>query len=231
MFVYFFLFFSFFLKITDEKKRDLPRHLALILIMFYTLFMSSYLFRHIYITPEILVSRHYLYESITNTFFLILVFTNVRKDIFFKSYNNLKLNTRAVIGDSVNVFFSTKEELKDLKNHMLVLLEVKNRSKEDIALYLSAFSYFEAHPNSYTEGIVLKDLDDLPNLDLDTMVREYNYIQGANLSFSSKWKEDVRYIENMKKQGKGVRLFRLFLLTLIGILYVPYCNLKRIKRI
>lgn len=90
MVIYFCIFFSFFLKVTDEKKRDLPRHLALIATMLYTLFMSAYLFRHVYITHEIVVTRHYYYESITNTFFLLVTLTSVRKDVFFKSYKKIK---------------------------------------------------------------------------------------------------------------------------------------------
>ena len=58
------------------------------------------------------------------------------------------------------------------------------------------------------------------------------YINGANRSFTKKWNADIRYIKNMEANGKGIRVFRLSLLTIIGIVFVPYCFLKyKIKNI
>ena len=49
---------------------------------------------------------------------------------------------------------------------------------------------------------------------------------GANRNFIKKWKADLRYIKNMERNGKGIRVFRLLLLTIIGIIFVPYCFMK-----
>ena len=63
-------------------------------------------------------------------------------------------------------------------------------------------------------------------LDLDAMVHDYDYINGANRNFIKKWKADIKYIKNMERNGKGIRVFRLLLLTIIGIVFVPYCFIK-----
>jgi hypothetical protein len=60
------------------------------------------------------------------------------------------------------------------------------------------------------------------------MVHDYEYIKGANRNFIKKWKADLRYIKNMEKNGKGIRIFRLFLLTITGIIFVPYCFFKNL---
>ena len=52
------------------------------------------------------------------------------------------------------------------------------------------------------------------------------YINGANRSFIKKWNADIRYIKNMEANGKGIRVFRFFILTLLGIFFVPYCYIK-----
>ena len=52
------------------------------------------------------------------------------------------------------------------------------------------------------------------------------YLNGANRSFIKKWKADIRYIKNMEANGKGIRVFRFLILTLLGIFFVPYCYIK-----
>ena len=61
---------------------------------------------------------------------------------------------------------------------------------------------------------------------IDAMVHDYDYLHGANRNFIKKWKADIKYIKNMERNGKGIRIFRLFLLTIIGIVFVPYCFIK-----
>ena len=73
---------------------------------------------------------------------------------------------------------------------------------------------------------MVKDLVDMGELDLDAMVHDYDDIHGANRNFIKKWKADIKYIKNMERNGKGIRVFRLLLLTIIGIVFVPYCFLK-----
>ena len=64
------------------------------------------------------------------------------------------------------------------------------------------------------------------NILLQDLMNDYEYIKGANRNFIKKWKADLRYIKNMERNGKGIRVFRLLLLTIIGIIFVPYCFIK-----
>ena len=82
------------------------------------------------------------------------------------------------------------------------------------------------HPSEFDGATIVKDLVDIEELDLDAMVHDYEYINGANRNFINKWKADIKYIKNMERNGKGIRVFRLFLLTIIGIVFVPYCFIK-----
>ena len=82
------------------------------------------------------------------------------------------------------------------------------------------------HPNKFDGATIVKDLVDIGKLDLDAMVHDYDYIHGANRNFIKKWKADIKYIKNIERNGKGIRIFRLLLLTIIGIIFVPYCFIK-----
>lgn len=88
--VYICLFLTMFLRITDEKRRDYSVHIAKIILMFYSLFMSGYLIRLICIDHDFIVTHLYIFESITNTLFLILMMTKVKNDTIFKHEENNK---------------------------------------------------------------------------------------------------------------------------------------------
>ena len=90
----------------------------------------------------------------------------------------------------------------------------------------SADQTFVEHPTEFDGATIVKDLVDIGELDLDAMVHDYDYINGANRNFIKKWKADIKYIKNMERNGKGIRIFRLLLLTIIGIIFVPYCFIK-----
>ena len=123
-------------------------------------------------------------------------------------------------------FKKSKGELDILRKNVKAYLHIKERKMADISDYLNAFDYFIRHPNEFDGATIVKDLVDIGELDLDAMVHDYDYIHGANRNFVKKWKADIKYIKNMEKNGKGIRVFRLFLLTIIGILFVPYCWIK-----
>lgn len=132
-----------------------------------------------------------------------------------------------MFGSKNNTFYKSKAELDLLEYDMSQLLLLKGRNIEDIVDYKRAFEYFRIFPFKFDGATIVKDLNDLPNLDLDAMLHDYEYIRGANKDFVKKWYCDMRYIRNMEKNGKGIRIFRLLLLTLIGMLYVPYCKIFR----
>lgn len=124
-----------------------------------------------------------------------------------------------------NTFRKKSEEIDSLFKKMLELLTLKDRNIEDIWNYTQAFLYFRSNPYAFDGATIVKDLNDLPNLDLDAMVHDWQYLTGANKSFVKKFKSDLYYIRNMEKNGKGIRVVRFLLLTLIGIIFVPYCKI------
>lgn len=130
-----------------------------------------------------------------------------------------------MLGSKNNTFYKTRTELDNLYTNMVLLLFLKGRNEEDIKDYQSAFKYFQRFPFKFDGATIVKDLNDLPNLDLDAMLHDYEYLKGANKNFVKKWYCDIRYIKNMEKNGKGIRVVRFILLTLIGLIFVPYCKI------
>ena len=130
-----------------------------------------------------------------------------------------------MLGSKNNTFYKSKTDLDNLYYDMDVLLRIKGRSDNDVLKYKRAFNFFRTFPFKFDGATIVKDLNDLPNLDLDAMLHDYEYLCGANKSFIRKWKSDFHYIRNMEKNGKGIRVFRLILLTLTGIIFVPYCKI------
>lgn len=124
-----------------------------------------------------------------------------------------------------NTFFKSKSKLDNLYYDMDVLLRIKGRSEDERLKYKKAFNYFRAFPFKFDGATIVKDLNDLPNLDLDAMLHDYEYLCGANKSFVRKLNADFDYIRNMEKNGKGIRVVRFILLTLIGLIFVPYCKI------
>ena len=130
-----------------------------------------------------------------------------------------------------NTFKKSKQELNILRKNIKAYLHIKERKMSDISDYLNAFDYFIERPNKFDGATIVKDLVDIGELDLDAMVHDYDYIHGANRNFVKKWKADIKYIKNMERNGKGIRIFRLSLLTIIGIVFVTYCFFKnKIKK-
>ena len=123
-------------------------------------------------------------------------------------------------------FKKSKQELDILRKNVKAYLNIKERKMSDISDYLNAFDYFTIHSDKFDGATIVKDLVDIGELDLDAMVHDYDYINGANRNFIKKWKADIKYIKNMERNGKGIRVFRLLLLTIIGIIFVPYCFIK-----
>ena len=125
-----------------------------------------------------------------------------------------------------DTFKKSKTELDILRKNVKAYLHIKERKMSDISDYLNAFDYFRRNSDKFDGATIVKDLVDIGELDLDAMVHDYDYINGANRNFIKKWKADIKYIKNIERNCKGIRVFRLFLLTIIGIVFVPYCFLK-----
>jgi len=127
---------------------------------------------------------------------------------------------------STNDFFTKQsyQVLSDFKIKVRQYLILKNRSESSIIKYLDAYDFFMINGFLFDGATIVKDLVDLRNgkyyLDLDAMLHDYEYIMGANLNYINKWKADFNYIKNMEKNGKGIRVFRLLALTVLGS-YLP----------
>lgn len=128
---------------------------------------------------------------------------------------------------SKNDFFKQKpQRLVKARTNLQKILRIKSRKYKDIRKYNEAFDYFTLNPSEYDGATIVKDLVDIRQngeyLDIDAMLHDYTYIKGASTNFYKKWKADVAYIKNMETNGKGIRVFRLLLLTITGIIYIPY---------
>ena len=138
-----------------------------------------------------------------------------------------------MLGSSNDFFKQKPDKLNKLRLDVVEVLNVLGRSKKDIDLYIEAFDYFIANPGQFDGATIVRDLFIIKGkgykLDVDAMLHDYEYVTGANRSFRLKHKADIRYFVNMRKNGKGLQLFRLVSLLISGIFFIPYKNLKNLK--
>lgn len=128
---------------------------------------------------------------------------------------------------SRNSFFKQQSNiLKNAHDNMVVLLNIKGRSLNDISEYSKAFHYFVKNPNEFDGATIVKDLVDVRTeggyLDADAMLHDYEYIYGSNSNFKKKWSSDWKYLKFMELNGKGIRVIRFLVLTIAGLILVPY---------
>ena len=125
---------------------------------------------------------------------------------------------------SKNTFFSQdRETLDEYRYRMVMMLRYKGRTEIEINQYKNAYNFFCRFSTKFDGATIVKDLCDLPHLDLDAMVHDYECLIGANRNFIKWFKSAWNYFENMRKNGKGNQIIRLVLLCLAGFFFVPYC--------
>lgn len=137
-----------------------------------------------------------------------------------------------MLGSNNTYFKQSTEILLKKRVQVQTYLEIKDYSKSEIEIYLKAYDYFSKEINEYDGATIVKDLVDLPHLDLDAMLHDYHYIvYRSATNFSTKWKADWIYAKGQERKGKGqYSAFSRFIgLTIIGIVFVPYAYLKRGK--
>lgn len=137
-----------------------------------------------------------------------------------------------MLGSNNKYFKQPTEILIKKRIQVQTYLEIKEYSKDEIAIYLKAYDYFSKEINEYDGATIVKDLVDLPHLDLDAMLHDYHYIvYHSATNFVSKWKADWIYAKGMERKGKGQysAFSRLVVLIIIGIGFVPYAYFKRGK--
>ena len=134
---------------------------------------------------------------------------------------------------STNHFFNQNNKLLQEKRvHVEILLEFKGYSKDEILVYCKAYDYFCTNKTAFDGATVVKDLCDIPHLDLDAMLHDYHYLAyKVGASFSLKGKTDWLYAKGNERKGKGqYSAFSRFIgLTLTSIGFVPYTYLKKGK--
>jgi len=126
--------------------------------------------------------------------------------------------------------------LKQARINLEVALRFLGRSKTEVNQYLIAFDYFVINPKKFDGATIVRDLYMLRSwtgqkyvkLSPDAMLHDYEYIMGANRSFTKKWKSDCKYFRNLLLNGKGVCWGRWLGLTIISPIYVPYKYIKHL---
>ena len=113
--------------------------------------------------------------------------------------------------------------LEMFREKMVILLQIKDRTPAEISNYCAAYDFFCKFTTKFDGATFVKDLCDLPKLDLDAMVHDYECLIGANRDYKLWYKAVWNYYENMRKNGKGNQIIRAVGLCIIGLFFVPYC--------
>ena len=122
-----------------------------------------------------------------------------------------------------NFFKQDRETLAEYRYQLRMMLKYKGRKESEIDLYIEAYDFFCRFTTKFDGATIVKDLCDLPKLDIDAMVHDYECLIGANRNFIKWFKSTWKYFENMRKNGKGNQIFRFVLVCLAGLFFVPYC--------
>lgn len=137
-----------------------------------------------------------------------------------------------MMGSKNSFFFQSPEILELKKVQIETLLKIKGYASKEAEIYLNAYDFFCVSPNQYDGATIVKDLVDIPGLDLDAMLHDYHYLVfncASNLKY--KFKADWIYTKGMERKGKGsYSCFSRFVgLTTVGWLFVVYARIKRGK--
>jgi hypothetical protein len=137
-----------------------------------------------------------------------------------------------MLGSKSTYFHQSKEVLFESRKNVFLFLDLKGYVPNEIFVYIKAFDYFCKNPTLFDGATIVKDLQDIPHLDLDAMLHDYHYLNyGVGSNFITKWQSDWIYAKGNERKGKGqYSAFSRFIgLTLIGIGFVPYVYFKRGK--
>ena len=115
--------------------------------------------------------------------------------------------------------------LEMFREKMVIRLQIKDRTPAEISNYCAAYDFFCKFTTKFDGATFVKDLCDLPKLDLDAMLHDYECLIGANRNYKLWYIAVWSYYENMRKNGKGNQIIRAVGLCIIGLFFVPYCYL------
>ena len=135
-----------------------------------------------------------------------------------------------MLGSYSHFFSQGLEILSSSKEDVWTMLKLKGYNEAERQPYIDAFDFFCANPNAFDGATIVKDLCDIPGLDLDAMLHDYHYLKYKVASnVFMKWKADWVYAKGNERKGKGsYSAFSRFVgLTIISIGFVPYTYAKR----
>jgi hypothetical protein len=127
------------------------------------------------------------------------------------------------------MFFSRNEFFKQevwilaaRRTDVETLLTIK---EVDAQKYLIAYDYFSISQTEFDGATIVKDLNDIPELDLNAMLHDYRYITDFGVFKKFKW--DYEYLQGMNDLGKGYRTGRFIALILSSVFFTPYKLLSK----
>lgn len=135
-----------------------------------------------------------------------------------------------MFGSKSNFFSSPESVLIKTRHAIKNLLYAKEYAAEQINIYLKAYDFFCRNPFMYDGATIVKDLIDVPGIDLDALLHDYHYVvYNAGTHFYHKWRADWILAKGGEKKGKGsYSSFSKFVgLTITGIFFTPYSYAKR----
>lgn len=134
---------------------------------------------------------------------------------------------------SENHFFNQSDlKLQIGRVNMIDLLTIKGYNAMSIEVYLKAYDYFVINPNDFDGATLVKDLCDLPDLDLDALLHDYHYINyNVGSSIALKTKADFLYAKGNERKGKGIysAYSRFAGLTIVTPFFSLFARIKRGK--
>lgn len=135
-----------------------------------------------------------------------------------------------MLGSNSTYFHQPKASLLIARENAYTMLRVKGYYLDEVDIYMNAFDYFCKNPSQFDGATIVKDLMDIPGIDLDAMLHDYHYINyNVAASFITKWKADWLYAKGQERKGKGLysAYSRFVGLSITGIGWVPYVFLKK----
>lgn len=135
-----------------------------------------------------------------------------------------------MLGSKSSYFHKDKAHLDKCALNMVEYLKLKGYNYNQIAIYLKAFEYFVDNPNHFDGATLVRDLTDIPGLDIDACYHDYCYINyNVAVNPVMKWKADFLYGKGNERKGKSqyAAYSRFAGLTLSGLLFIPFARFKR----
>src|SRR6478752_1097821 len=109
-----------------------------------------------------------------------------------------------MLGSVSHYFEQDKAQLDNCALNVISYLKLKGYDYDEINVYIKAFEYFVINPHDFDGATLVKDLCDLPGLDLDAMLHDFQYIfYGVGASVSMKWRADKLYALGNERKGKS----------------------------